>query len=96
MQIRVGQGGVCLFHLRFSLWSMDFSFVPFSQAFPFLCLQLPPFWTPFPYSRDFLVAQLVKISPTMQETWVPSLGWEDPLEKAFPSTVLAGRIPWTV
>ena len=29
---------VCLFHLRFSLWSWDFSFVPFSRALPFLCL----------------------------------------------------------
>ena len=88
--------GACLFHLRFSLWSVDFSFFPFSQASPFLCLQLPPFWTPFPYSRASLVAQLVKNPPTMRETWVPSLGWEGPLEKAFPSTVLAWRIPWTI
>ena len=29
-----------------------------------------------------LVAQLVKNPPAMRETWVPSLGWEDPLEKA--------------
>ena len=34
----------------------------------------------------------------MQETWVPSLGWEDPLEKekAMLSSILAWRIPWTV
>ena len=33
----------------------------------------------------------------MQETWVPSLGWEDPLEKgmATHSSILAWRIPWT-
>ena len=33
----------------------------------------------------------------MQETWVQSLGWEDPLEKgmATPSNILAWRIPWT-
>ena len=31
--------------------------------------------------RAFLVAQLVKNPPTMQETWVPFLDWEDPLEK---------------
>ena len=45
-----------------------------------------------------LVAQLVKNQPTMQETWVRSLGWEDPLEKgkATHSSVLAWRIPWTV
>ena len=30
--------GVCVFHLRFSLRSADFSFIPFSPAFPFLCL----------------------------------------------------------
>ena len=30
-----------------------------------------------------LVAQTVKILPAMQETWVPSLGWEDPLEKGM-------------
>ena len=33
------------------------------------------------YSWAFLVAQLVKNPPTMQETWVQSLDWEDPLEK---------------
>ena len=38
----------------------------------------------------FLVAQLVKNPPAMQETWVPFLGWEDPLEKeiATPSSTL--------
>ena len=45
----------------------------------------------------FLVAQLVKNPPTMQETWVQSLGWEYPLEKgkATHSSILAWRIPWT-
>ena len=44
-----------------------------------------------------LVAQTVKILPAMQETWVPSLGWEDPLGKgvATRSSILAWRIPWT-
>ena len=36
---------------------------------------------PFQYSWASLVAQLVKNTPAMQETWVRSLGWEDPLEK---------------
>ena len=36
---------------------------------------------PLQYSWASLVAQLVKNLPTMQETWVQSLGWEDPLEK---------------
>ena len=44
-----------------------------------------------------LVAQLVKNLPAMQETWVQSLGWEDPLEerKATHSSILAWKIPWT-
>ena len=44
-----------------------------------------------------LVAQLVKNPPAMWETWVPSLGWEDPLEKgkAIHSSILAWRIPWS-
>ena len=45
-----------------------------------------------------LVAQLVKNLSEMQETWVLSLGWEDPLEKgkATHSNILAWRIPWTL
>ena len=44
-----------------------------------------------------LVAQLVKNPPAVQETWIQSLGWEDPLEKgkATHSSILAWRIPWT-
>ena len=44
-----------------------------------------------------LVAQLVKNLPAKQETWIPFLGWEDPLEKgtAIHSSILAWRIPWT-
>ena len=43
------------------------------------------------------VAQTVKNLPAMQETWVLSLAWEDPLEKgmATRSNILAWRIPWT-
>ena len=42
------------------------------------------------------MAQLVKNPPAMQETWVQSLGWEEPLEegKAAHSSILAWRIPW--
>ena len=41
--------------------------------------------------------QMIKILPAMQETQVPSLGQEDPLEKgmAVYSSILAWRIPWT-
>ena len=49
------------------------------------------FWAP-------LVAQLVKNLPVMWETWVQSLGWEDPLEKgeATHSSILAWRISGTI
>ena len=53
---------------------------------------------PLQYSWASLVAQLVKKLPAMRETWVQSLGWEDPLEngKATHSSLLACRIQWTV
>ena len=52
--------------------------------FPFLY----PFWAS-------LVAQLVKNLPAMWETWVQSLGWEDPLEEGMAThlSILAWRIP---
>ena len=51
----------------------------------------------FSSSRASLIAQLVKNPPAMQETWVWSLGWEDPLEKrnAIHSSILTSRIPRT-
>ena len=44
-----------------------------------------------------LVAQTVKHLPAIQETWVKSLGWEDPLEKQMSthSSTFAWKIPWT-
>ena len=50
------------------------------------------------YSLASLLAQLVKNPPAKQETWVRSLGWEDPLEEgtATHSSILAWRIPWTI
>ena len=44
-----------------------------------------------------VVAQRVKHLPVMRETWVPSLGREDPLEKemAIYSSTIAWKIPWT-
>ena len=49
-----------------------------------------PIWT-------FLIPQLIKNLPAMQETWVRFLGWDDPLEKemATHSSILAWEIPWT-
>ena len=41
---------------------------------------------------------MVRNLPAMQETWVGSLGWEDPLEEEMAThlSILAWRIPWTV
>ena len=49
------------------------------------------------YAWVSLVAQMVKNVPAMQETWVQSLSWEEPLEKGMAtlSKILAWRIPWT-
>ena len=53
---------------------------------------------PLQYSWASFVAQVVKNPPAIQENWVRSLGWEDPLEKekATHSSILAWRISWTV
>ena len=67
-----------------------------------------PFKTPCPlfsvsaasieprFQRTSLVAQMVKRLSTMWETWVRSLGWEDPLEKemVIHSSTIAWKIPW--
>ena len=52
----------------------------------------------FPSLGACLVAQLVKNSSAMWETWGRSLCWEDALEKgkAIHSSILAWRIPWTI
>ena len=53
---------------------------------------------PLQYSWASLMAQPAKNPPAVWETWVRSLGWEDPLEKgkATHSSILAWRIPRTV
>ena len=50
-----------------------------------------------PFYVLYLVAQRLKHLPAMWETWVRSLGWEDPLEMEMTthSNMLAWRIPWT-
>ena len=52
-------------------------------------------YPPHKYSWASLVAQMVKNPPALQETWVRSLGWEDPLKegRATHSSILAWRIP---
>ena len=53
---------------------------------------------PLQYSWASLVTQLVKHPPAIWETWVRSLGWEDPLEKgkATDTSILAWRISWAI
>ena len=53
---------------------------------------------PLQYFWASLVAQLVKHLPAVQETWVGSLGWEDPLQKgkATHSSILVWRIAWSI
>ena len=55
------------------------------------------FWKEHQDTRASLVAQMVKNLSLMQETWVQSLGWEDPLEEGMTthSSIPALRIPWT-
>ena len=63
-------------------------------------LKSPKLWAgslPSSSTRAFLVAQMVKCLPVMQEIRIQSLGQEDPLEKemATHSSILAWEIPWT-
>ena len=70
-----------------SLSICDYSKLAYRSTFVYLSICL---WAS-------LVAQMVKHLPAMQETWVRSLGWEDPLEKemATHSSTLAWKIPRT-
>ena len=63
----------------------------------FLCSKWGKINQVYLYHWVSLVAQMVKNLPAIQETEVPSLGWEDLLEKgrATHSSILAQRIPWT-
>ena len=65
------------------------------ELWPYTLPPLMPSSYPLQYSWAFLVAQLVKNLPAIRETWVRSLGWEDPLEKgkATHSSILV-QYPW--
>ena len=67
----------------------DLGLIPGSGRFPGEGIGYP-----LQYSWASLVGQMVKNVPAMQETWIRSLGWEDPLEegKATHSSILAWRI----
>ena len=55
------------------------------------------FWRTYHRKSSLLVVQWVKNLPAMQETWVPSLGWEDPREKEMAThpSILTWEISWT-
>ena len=86
----------CLFHLRFSLQSSDFLLFHFHGLFLSLTFSHHRFRLLFPIQG--FPGDSVKNLPAMQETWVQSLGWEDPLEKGMAThfSILAWRIPWTI
>ena len=74
-----------------------FCFVFFSPS-PVVMMIINIYCHPVQYSWTSLVTQLVKNLPAIRETWVHSLGREDPLEKgkATHFSILAWRIPRTV
>ena len=77
---------------KFSCNGGDLGSIPGSGRFP-----EEGIGNPLQYFWASLVAQTVKNPPAIGGTWIPSLGWEDPLEKgkATHSSILAWRIPWT-
>ena len=98
-------------YLSFSVWLIPLSFPESSVGEESVCNAADPSSSPgsgrftgegigYPlqYSWTTLMVQLVKNPPAIRETWVQSLGWEDPLEKgkATRSSILAWRIPWTM
>ena len=90
------------FFLLFHLLFFPITLLPPYCLLFFLALYLTLSASALIYKINFkdtpLVTQTVKNPPAMWETWVQSLGWEDPLEKgkATHSSILAWRIPWTV
>ena len=67
-----------------------------SFSWNFYTLYRGHFCTLLGIQKVSLVVQIVKNLPSVQETWVPSLGWEDPLEKGMVThfSILDWEIPW--
>ena len=86
-----------IFLLFFPISTVLFHYLTFFTCFCFCVVVSLVFSVCFHFWRTSLVAQTVKHLSTMRETWVQSLGWEDPLEKemAIHSSTLAWKIPWT-
>ena len=79
------------------LWKVRAGSAIKSYLATMLCWMMFVTWAVVPIHLTSLVAQTVKHLPTMQETWVQSVGQEDLLEKemATHSSILAWKIPWT-
>ena len=62
------------------------------------CIFKKGLWYNYHILQASLVAEMVKNSPKMWETWVQSLDWGDPLEESMATHfhIFAWRIPWTV
>ena len=90
---------VCLFYLDPAEYALLFCIYVLFFKWPCIIHQI--FFHPitqhhvFRHSWASLVAHMIKNPPAMQETWVQSLRWEDPLEEgmATHSSILAWRIP---
>ena len=63
MQIGLAKKGVCLFHLKILLQSMDFPFVPFLWAFSFLCLLATAILDSFSLSNYLEIIIMIKQKP---------------------------------
>ena len=100
-----------IYRFIYLLWSRFWGFPDSSIGKESACNVGDPGWIPgsgrsagegisytLQYSWASLMAQLVKNLPAMRETWVQSLGWDDPLKKrkAAHCSILAWRIPWTL
>ena len=85
------------FHVTFPTKSLEPYCIRLEEAIARLLVRCS-FNPGFNFHWASLVAQLIKNPPAMRETWVKSLGWEDPLKKgkATHSSILPCRIPLTV
>ena len=88
---------LCLRYEVWTFWNSKGTILYLTLVFLLYSLPLPLVQFKWPFVAS-LVAQLVKNSLAVWETWVRFLGWEDPLEKGRTthSSILAWRIPWTV
>ena len=75
--------GACWFHLSFSLWSLNFSFVPFHGLFLFFVFQPPLFWTHFPHSNCLTFPPQEMGGPNslgigaLRSLWLLLLSWDN-------------------